>query len=212
MNIDNKNNHIHPTAIIGHNVLLGNNNYVGPYCVIDNDTKIGDNNRFESFCSIGSFPESKEYFTKTDFGLVMGNNNVIREFCTINIGTIRNTRIGNNNIMLRNSHFSHDSIMENNVTLSCNVLIGGLSYIMKGVNCGLGSIIHQYSVLGSFSMVGMNSTVTKSSRIEPGNVYIGSPVKLLKQNTIGLERAGIDGEQLFNEEQRYFQLCQKLDY
>jgi UDP-N-acetylglucosamine acyltransferase len=193
-----KNNLIHPTAIIGENVTLGENNYIGPYCYITGDTIIGDNNRFEAYCSIGTSPEHRDYFTNSAFNVIIGNNNIVREFVTINAGTIRNTILKNNTIILRNSHIGHDSIIENKVNLSCNVLIGGHSYIMEGVNMGLGSICHQFKIIGAYSMIGMGTIVTKNSKIEPGNIYIGSPSRFLKENTIGLERNNINKEYLNN--------------
>jgi acyl-[acyl carrier protein]--UDP-N-acetylglucosamine O-acyltransferase len=59
MGLETINNKIHPTAIIGDNVTLGNNNYVGPFCYITSNTTIGDNNRFEAYCSIGTPAENK---------------------------------------------------------------------------------------------------------------------------------------------------------
>jgi UDP-N-acetylglucosamine acyltransferase len=194
----NTNNQIHPTAIIGKNVKLGQNNIIGPYCIIYNNTIIGNNNLFQSSVIVGSPAEHRDYLHNTNnkFGVIIGNNNVFREFVTINSGTNRETQIGNNVTMLRCSHLGHDVIVEDKVTLSCNVLIGGESYIMEGVNCGLGAVIHQYSVLGAYSMIGMNSTVTKTSKIDPGNIYIGNPAVFLKINKIGLERNNINNEEL----------------
>lgn len=204
-------NFIHPTAIIEDGVLIGQGNYIGPFCIIKIGTTMGDYNRFESNVVIGSNAEHRDYLHNTNnkFGVVIGNNNVFREFVTINAGTIKETQVRNNITMLRNSHLGHDVIVEDRVTLSCNVLIGGESYIMEGVNMGLASTCHQYSVLGSYSMIGMNSTITKSSLIKPGEIHIGNPCRFLKLNKIGLERNKIDREILLFEEERYFNLCKK---
>lgn len=203
-------NIIHPTAIIDDGVEIGQGNYIGPYCIIRNGTTIGDNNRLEAFVTINTPGEHRDYMINpTGRGVEIGNNNIFREYTTINGGTTHKTIIGNDNTMLRGSHFSHDSIMENNITLSCNVAIGGHSHLMEGCNMALNSVCHQYSVIGSFSMVGMGGVVTKTSIIKPGEIHVGNPVKLLKSNKIGLERAGIDGEKLSNEVLRYFNLCNK---
>ncbi len=204
-------NNVHPTTIIEDGVEIGEGNYFGPYCIIRIGTIIGDNNRFESHCCIGSPAEHRDYMREDIMGcgVTIGNNNIFREFVTINRGTNRETQIGNNVTMLRNSHLGHDVIVEDKVTLSCNVLIGGESYIMEGVNMGLGSICHQYSVLGAYSMIGMGGIVTKQSVIKPGEIHIGNPCRYLKLNKIGLERNNIDGERLLYEEERYFQLCKK---
>ena len=96
--------------------------------------------------------------------------------------------------MLRNSHIGHDSIIEDRANLSCNVLVGGHSYVMEGVNMGLGAMCHQFSVLGAYAMIGMGGIVVKSSEIHPGEIYVGNPVKFLKENRIGLNRNGITSE------------------
>jgi len=204
-----KNNYIHPTAIIDSGVSIGENNYIGPYCYITGNTQIGDNNRFEAYCSIGTPPEHRDYFKESLFSVIIGNNCTIREFVTINSGTIRNTVLHNNITMLRNSHIGHDSIIENKVNLSCNVLIGGHSYIMEGANLGLGSMCHQFSVIGAYSMIGMGGIVVKSSEIHPGEIYVGNPVKFLKENRIGLNRNKITSEKLLELVNKYFSLSNK---
>ncbi len=197
------NNSIHPNAIVDDTVKLGKNNYIGPNCYITGDTTIGDNNRFEAFCSIGTPAEHRDYFTSSEGRTLIGSNNTFREFTTINAGTKDVTTLNDNIVMLRNSHIGHDSYIESNVNLSCNVLIGGHSYVMEGCNFGLGSMCHQFSVIGAYSMIGMNSTVTKSSKILPGSIYIGSPAKMLRLNTIGLERNGISEDKLINFREKY---------
>lgn len=203
-------NIIHPTAIIDDGVEIGEGNYIGPYCIIYDGVEIGDNNHFESNVIIGSNAEHRDYFKKgSNFSVKIANNNIFREFVTVNGGTNQNTQIGNNNIMLRGSYFSHDSIMEDNTTLSCNATIGGHSYLMEGCTMALNSVCHQFSVIGSYSFVGMGGVVTKQSVIKPGEIHVGNPCRFLKLNKIGLERNGIDGERLLYEEERYFSLCKK---
>jgi len=189
-------NYIHPTSIIGPNVMLGNNNYIGPFCYITGDTIIGDNNRFEAYCSIGTPPEHRDYFTSDNQKLTIGNNNTFREFITINAGTKDITILNNNITILRGSYVGHDCILEDKVNLSCNVLIGGHSYLMEGCNFGLGAICHQFSRIGAYSMVGMGTVITKNTQITPGKIYVGSPAKYLKENLIGLERNNITIDQL----------------
>lgn len=204
-----KENYIHPTAIIDKDVELGSNNYIGPYCYITGKTKIGNNNRFEAYCSIGTPPEHRDHFTGSPFGVIIGDNCTIREYVTINSGTVRDTILGNNITMLRGSHIGHDSIVEDKANLSCNVLIGGHSHLMEGVNMGLGSICHQFSVLGAYSMIGMGGIITKSSEIHPGEIYVGNPVKFLKENKIGLNRNNIDSDKLAQIIAKYFLLTNK---
>ena len=188
-------NQIHPTAFIGENVILGQNNYIGPNCYIVGDTEIGSDNRFEAFCSIGTIAEDYHTSVKTD-GLFIGNNNIFREFTTINTGTVRSTIISSNIKMLRGSHVGHDAIIDKDVVLSCNVLIGGFAMVYKGANLGLGAIVHQMTKIGHYTMVGMGAIVTKSSNIEPGGIYFGNPARYVRDNIVGLERHNISEDEI----------------
>lgn len=177
-----ENNFIHPTAIIGANVKLGKDNIIGAYVVIQGDTEIGDNNVFEPFCSIGNSPEHKDYFKYKTNKTIIGNKNTFREYVTINSGIEKPTTLQDNIIMLRGSHIGHDSFISNNCVISCNVLIGGHSFLGVGVNMGLGSICHQFSKIGSYSMIGMGTIITKKTNINCFGTYVGSPAKYIKEN------------------------------
>lgn len=196
-------NYIHPTAIIGLNVTIGKGNYIGPYCNITGNTIIGDNNRFEAYCSVGTPAECIGYFKSFNGVTAIGNNNIFREFITINGGTTKQTLIGDNIIMLRNSHVGHDAVLENKVNLSCNTIIGGYSYIMEGTNFGLGSICHQLLKIGAYSMIGMGTIITKRSNIKPGGVYFGNPSRYIKENAFGLEKNNVSLEYLKELNERY---------
>jgi UDP-N-acetylglucosamine acyltransferase len=197
------NNIIHPTSIIGDNVVLGNNNYVGPYCYITSNTIIGDNNRFEAYCSIGTPAENKGYFDSFEGKTIIGNNNIIREYTSINAGSNKITIIGNNNLLLRNVYIAHDSVLEDNIILSGNVLIGGYTHIMEGINMGMGSICHQLIKIGAYSMIGMGAVITKTHPITPGGVYVGVPAKFLKSNTFGLKKHKLTEESIKPYIERY---------
>lgn len=188
---------IHPTAIIHSSAHIGKNCYIGPYTVIGADVFIHDNVHIEAHASIGQPAEKHGFLHGEDSpGVVIHEGCVIREFCTINAGTFRKTTLGPHSIMLRGSHLSHDSITEDHVNISCNVLIGGESYIGGYANLGLGSILHQRSIIGGLAMLGMGTVVTKSSQILPMHVYVGSPARELKRNSIGVERSGLSQAEL----------------
>jgi UDP-N-acetylglucosamine acyltransferase len=189
-------NIIHPTSIITPEVVLGDNNYIGPHCYITGNTTIGDNNRFEGFCSIGTPAQHTDYFTSTVGKVIIGNNNIIREYVSIHAGTKNVTTLCNDIIILNHSHIAHDVYLENKTIISANVTLAGHCYIMEGANIALNSTIHQFQIIGAYSMIGMGGIVTKTSNIIPGNIYVGSPIKYLKSNKIGLERNNITKEKL----------------
>jgi UDP-N-acetylglucosamine acyltransferase len=176
------NNLIHPTAIIGKDVVLGSGNYIGAFCLIVGKTIVGDNNHFEAYCSVGTEPEHKEYFGEPNQGVVIGNYNTIREFVTIHSGCEKPTIIHNNIILLRGCYVGHDSTIYDNCTISADVLIGGHCLLGYSVNMGLGSICHQYTKIGSYAMIGMGAIITKKLQPQCFGVYVGNPAKYIKEN------------------------------
>lgn len=196
-------NYIHPTAIIENDVVLGDNNYIGPFCYITEGTTIGNNNRFEAYCSVGNPAEHRDFYYKKGKPVIIGNNNLFREFVTIHNGTIRNTQLGDNIEVFNHSHIAHDTIVENNVNISANVTIAGHVYIMEGSVLGVGSVFHQFSVIGSYSMVGMNATVTLKHPIKPFGVYVGGPARRIKENSVGIKRNNITSLLMEQHNKRY---------
>ncbi len=196
-------NFIHPTAIVGSQVVMGEGNYVGPFCLIEGKTVLGNHNRFEAYCSIGTPPEHKDYFTYADGEVRIGDGNVFREFVTVNAGMSHPTVLGNRNSLLRNSHVGHDSILEDDIILACNVLIGGHSYLMSGCYFGLASMCHQYSLIGGYSMIGMGGVVPKKRQVHPGHIFVGNPVEFLKENSVGLQRSGLSDSDIVTLRVRY---------
>lgn len=181
-------NFIHPTAIVDSAVQMGTGNYIGPQCVIVGPVKIGNGNRFEAFCSIGTPPEHENFWKSKFEAVEIGDNCMIREFVTINAGTIGDTKLDSRVNILRGAYVGHDSHIESGVTLSANSLLGGHCYVFQGANLGLNVAVHQFSTIGHYSMLGMSTVVTKKSRIEPGNTYVGIPARLLKVNHVGISR------------------------
>ena len=89
---------------------------------------------------------------------------------------------------MNSSTIDHDCCIEDNVVMSSNVILGGGVHVMKSAQLGIKTIIHQNQVIGSFSMIGMGSIITKKKSILPGYVFYGKPVKKMKLNKIGLKR------------------------
>lgn len=195
-------NQIHPTAIIDESAVLGEGNYIGPFCIIGKDVVIGNGNRLEAHCSIGTPPEHKDFWHGTFKSVEVGDNCIIREYATVNSGTIRNTIIGNNVSLLHASYVAHDCIVGDNVTLSGNAAMGGHCTIFEGANIGLNVSIHQYSFVGHYSMIGMGTVITKKSLIEPTKTYVGNPARFLKENQHAIKKNNLNIKDIerFNRE------------
>ena len=92
------------------------------------------------------------------------------------------------------AHVPHDAVIEDSVTIANSVQIGGHSHLMRGCNIGLSACIHQFTVIGSYAMVGMGSVVGK--HILPFNTFAGSGPKRLGVNEVGLKRIGCDADKI----------------
>ncbi len=181
-----KNNRIHPTAIINwEKVEFGVGNVISPYVCVGMD--------------------AQAITKETDGCIKIGDNNTFREFTTVHLPTKSSkiTFIGNENYFMCNSHISHDCKIEDKIIVSVGVVLNGHVNVMVGAYIGTGVAVHQYQTIGSYSIVGMNSTVTKKSEILPGGKYIGSPAKRLGINQIALDKNNISKEKLEQELLRY---------
>lgn len=180
-------NFIHETAVINwERVKIGKGNTIFPYVVM------------------GTSPQHKR--SEASGKITIGDNNVFREHvavhCPTKLGT-ELTEIGSNNYFMVNSHIGHDVVIEDNVTLCNNVTPGGHVWIMKGAVLGFGVLIHQYQVIGSYSMVGLGTIIPANAKITPGHIYYGNPVRQHGVNSIGMERNKISYKEMANERIRY---------
>ena len=188
-----KGNFIHPTAVINWKLLnIGKGNTIGPYVVIGNQA---------------------QWKNKKNFGkIIIGNNNVFNEYTNIHLPTSlkRKTFIGNNNYIMNSSTIDHDCYLEDYIVLSSNVVLGGNIHIMKNANLGIKTIVHQNQVIGSFSMIGMGSIITKKKRILPGYMYYGKPVKKIKKNILSLKKNKINDKKLKTEQSRFKKILRNI--
>ena len=111
-------------AIIGANVEIGENTQIMHHASISGHTTIGQNNTIYLFASLGEAPQDKKYNNEPT-RLVIGDNNTIREGCTLNIGTVQGvgvTTVGNNNWIMAYVHIAHDCLVGNNIIIANNVI------------------------------------------------------------------------------------------
>ncbi len=189
--IKKKGNLIHKTAVINwKHVIIGKNNIIGPYAVI------------------GNLPQHPRL--SNNGKIIIGNNNFFNEYTNVHLPTKirKKTIIGNNNYFMESVTIDHDCVIEDDVVLSSKVVLGGNVHIMKGSQLGINASIHQNQIIGSFSMIGMHTFVTKKINIIPGFIYYGKPAKKKNKNLIGLERYKITSKKLKIENQRYKKLKQ----
>ncbi|MFO7762781.1 MAG: acyl-ACP--UDP-N-acetylglucosamine O-acyltransferase [Wenzhouxiangellaceae bacterium] len=194
---------IGPYAVIGGQVELGAGCSVGPHAVLTGRTRVGPGSRIFQFASIGEEPQDKK-FTGEDSELVIGRNNTIREFATINRGTHDGggaTRLGDDNWLMAYVHIAHDCqvgshcVFANGTTLAGHVVVG------DHVTFAGFSGAHQFCRIGDHAFLGMYGGVGQDV---PAYVMIsGRPPRPRGINTEGLKRRGFDARQIRNIREAY---------
>ena len=206
--IINKNAKIHsnvkigPYTIIGPNVEIGENTEIQSHVSITGNTKIGKENKIYPFVSIND-PQDLKY-NDEETSLVIGNNNKIREYVTINPGTIGGggkTIIGNNCLFMISSHIAHDCQVGNNVIIANNVPLGGHAIIEDNVVIGGNSAVHQFTRIGKMAMIGGMTGVVHD--VIPYGLSTGNRNSLQGLNLIGLRRAKFENKDILGLSEAY---------
>jgi UDP-N-acetylglucosamine acyltransferase len=205
---------LHPTAVVAPGAALAGDVTIGPYCivgehvvldagvtlrshvVVEGHTTIGAGTRIFPFASIGLEPQDLKYRGE-ESALVIGRNNTIREYVTMNPGTTGGgmvTRVGDNCLFMVGAHIAHDCqianhvIMANNATLAGHVVID--DYAILGGLCA----IHQYVRIGRHAMIGGMSGVERD--VIPYGQVMGDRARLCGLNIIGMQRRGFSREDI----------------
>jgi UDP-N-acetylglucosamine acyltransferase len=182
-------------TIIADNVKIGAGTKIGAYCVIEGNTTLGKNCEIFTGAVIGSRPQDLKYKGQRSY-LEIGDNNIIREYATFNLGTEEGSRTiaGNNNVFMAYSHIAHDCIVGNDcIIANSGTLAGHVTIEDKAVVGGLVAI-HQFVSVGRLSIIGGCSKVVQD--IPPYSTCDGHPAHIYGLNLIGLRRNGIPKESI----------------
>lgn len=185
---------IGPYSIIGAEVEIGSGCEIGPHVVIKGPTKIGKNNRIFQFATVGEECQDKKFKGERTY-LEIGDNNVIRENCTIHRGTVQDesiTRIGNNNLFMVNTHIAHDCVVGNDCIFANNAGLAGHVKVGNNVIIGGNTGVHQFCQIGSHAMTGGASLVLKD--IPAFVMVFGNPAQATGMNFEGMRRRGWSSE------------------
>ena len=183
-----------PFSVIEEHVSIDEGTIVGPHVVINGHTSIGKCNHFYQFSSIGEANQDKKYAGEPTL-TVIGDNNVIRESCTIHRGTSQDrgeTTIGNNNLLMAYTHVAHDCLLKSNIIIANSSNLAGHVQIGDWAILGGFSGIHQFVHIGAHAFVGIRSTVTQD--ILPFVLYADASPRSI--NTEGLKRRGFGGDEI----------------
>ena len=192
-----------PYSVVGPNVQIDENTIVESHVSLSGNTKIGKNNKIYPFASIGNDPQDLK-FQGEETKLEIGNNNKIREYVTINPGTIGGggkTVIGDNCLFMISSHIAHDCQVGNNVIIANNVPLGGHVTIEDSVVIGGNSAVQQFTRIGRLAMIGGMTGVLKD--VTPFGLSIGNRNYLQGINLIGLRRKKYDNKKIMGLDKAY---------
>jgi UDP-N-acetylglucosamine acyltransferase len=182
---------IHPTAIIENDVEIGPDCEIGAYAVIKRHTRIGARNRIFEHVVLGGEPQDVKFKGETSY-LEIGDDNLIREFCTFHRGNGEGTatRIGSRNFFMVGVHVAHncligdDNILANEAALAGHIEIEDHVFLSNSVGA------HQFVRMGRYAMVGGKSKIVQD--VLPFFITDGNPARLRGVNSVGLRRAGFD--------------------
>lgn len=179
-----------PYAIIEDEVEIGDGTTIGPYAMVKRWTKVGARNRIYAGAIIGNDPQDLKY-TGEKTHLIIGDDNIIREYATISRGTAVGggvTRIGSHNFIMSNVHVAHDVQMGDWIVLSHGTGVAGHVTIEDRVRVGGLVGIHQFVRVGAHAMIGAHSMVTQD--VPPFFLVNGNPAHAYGVNIVGLRRDG----------------------
>ena len=197
-----ENVHIGPYCVIGPNVEINENTEIQSHVNISGHTKIGKGNKIYPFVSIND-PQDLKYNGEPT-NLIIGDNNKIREYITINPGTVGGggkTIIGNNCLFMVSSHVAHDCQLGNNIIIANNVAIAGHAIIDDHVIIGGNSAVQQFTRIGKMAMIGGMTGVLHD--VIPYGLSTGNRNSLQGLNLIGLRRAKFDNKDILGLSDAY---------
>lgn len=192
-----------PYSIIGEHVEIEAGTWVGPHVVIKGHTKIGKNNKIYQFSSLGEAPQDKKYAGEPT-RLEIGDNNVIREFCTFNLGTTQDggvTKIGNDNWIMAYVHLAHDCQIGNHTIFANNAQLAGHVHVGDYAILGGFTVVHQYCHIGAHTITAMGTILLQD--IPPYVTAAGNTAQPHGINAEGLKRRGFSSEAIMEIKRAY---------
>lgn len=190
-------------SIIGPHVRVGAGCEIGPHCVLEGHTTLGENNHVFQFASLGAAPQDKKYGGEPT-RLEIGSGNTIREFVTINTGTVQDagiTRLGDDNWIMAYVHIAHDCQLGSHLILANAVQLAGHVHLGDWVFLGGLTGVHQFVRVGAHAMTAFQTRLAQD--VPPFVTAGGSPAEAQNINAEGLRRRGYSAERIAVIKQMY---------
>ena len=185
-----------PFSVIGPGVEIGAGSWIGPHVVIKGPTRIGRDNRIFQFASVGDDPQDKKYAGERTF-LEIGDRNVIREYCTINRGTVQDagiTRIGDDNWIMAYVHIAHDCVVGSRTVFANNASLAGHVRVEDNAILGGFTLVYQRCRIGTHSLCTFASGVHRD--VPPFVNADGYRARPRGINTEGMKRQGFSASEI----------------
>jgi len=190
-------------TVVGAGVEIATGCEIGSHCVLKGSTTLGPNNRIYSFASIGDDPQDKKY-SGEETRLEIGAGNTIREYCTINRGTIQDegvTTVGDDNWIMAYAHIAHDCRVGSHIIMANAAMLAGHVQVGDYAMLSAFTAIHQFCRIGAHSFVGAYGGIGKD--VPPYVLVFGTPPKPRGINTEGLQRREFSPDQIRNLKEAY---------
>ena len=202
---------IHPTAIVSPGATLGERVFIGPSAIVEENVIIGDDCTIQAHAIltdhvtlgarnlvgygavIGSAPQDFGHNAETQSEVIIGDDNIFREYVTIHRGTAQGsaTRVGNNNMLMAGAHLGHNTCIGNRTVIANNCLLAGYVEVGDDVVLGGGSVFHQFLRIGEMCMIRGGTAWSKD--IPPFTV--GQIINVVCGiNAVGMRRKGVGSE------------------
>ena len=193
---------ISPLAYVSPKAQIGKNVTIDAFAYIDDNVIIGDNCHVFPSAVIGAVPQDLKYKGEETWTII-GDNCVLREFVTVHRGTASKgkTVIGNNNLIMAYCHVAHDCILHNNIIMSNATQLAGEVEVNDFAIIGGGTLVHQFSHIGSHVMIQGGSKINKD--IPPYVIAAREPIAYCGINSVGLNRRGFTPEQIHTIQEAY---------
>jgi UDP-N-acetylglucosamine acyltransferase len=184
---------IGPFSIVGSQAVIGKKTIMQSHIVIEGEIVIGRGNFIGHGAIIGAPPQDVSFSPERKTRVEIGNDNIIREYCTIHRGSAEGsaTKIGNKNFLMAGAHVGHNCLIENNVVIANNCLLAGHVRLDDGAFLGGGSTFHQHMHVGRLVMVQGSSAFGKDL---PPFVIAAERNSVFGVNVVGLRRAGFSAK------------------
>jgi UDP-N-acetylglucosamine acyltransferase len=187
---------IGPYSIIGAGARIGDRTRIGPHVVIDGVTRLGADNLIVGQANLGGPPQDLSHRGEPTW-LEIGDGNTVREFVTINCGTVKGgglTRIGSGCLLMACCHVAHDCEVGDRVILANGVLLAGHVRVGDGANIGGAAAANQFVSIGRYAYIGGMTRVPQD--VPPFMLLEGHQARVRQVNVVGLARAGFSEQQI----------------